>query len=618
MSRALKIVIAGHVDHGKSTLIGRLLHDTGSLPPGKAEELEAISRKRGMPLEWSFVLDALQTERDQAITIDTTRVWFSWNERRYAIIDAPGHREFVRNMLSGASEADAAVLVIDVVEGVGEQTKRHAQLLQLLGIKQLAVVLNKMDGVKYARDRFEEVKRECESVLAALDLRPRVMIPVSARNGENVVARSTNMPWYEGSTLIEALEAFTPINALVDAPLRLRVQDVYRSGDTRVAVGRVECGSIAVGDKVSIAPMLSHATVRSIERWNAPSRDIGTAGESIGITFHEPVFVNRGDVVSHLEQPPIVDYAFRAVCFWLDERPPETGEQVTVQFGPTTTRAVIAAVESATDSASLELLGVDRIPRYAIVQLRLRSSSLTPLDESATMPSASRLVLLRGRDVVAGGFVSSVSGGRAPANIHPSNHLVTAEEREKRNGHHGAVVWLTGLSGAGKSTLAMALERQLFARGASVYVLDGDNVRAGLNSDLGFSAGDRSENIRRIGEVAALFADAGTIVITAFISPMVRDREIARKAASDRFHEVYVSADLATCEARDVKGLYKRARAGEISEFTGISAPYEAPQSPELTIHTADSTVDRCVEELVAYVERVTGLREAARARSLS
>lgn len=617
MSRALKIVIGGHVDHGKSTLIGRLLHDTGSLPPGKAEELEALSRKRGMPLEWSFVLDALQTERDQAITIDTTRVWFKWNDRRYAIIDAPGHREFVRNMLSGASEADAAVLVVDVVEGVSEQTKRHAQLLQMLGIRQLTAVLNKMDAADYDAARFDEVARETKSMLAALDLHAHSLIPISARNGENLLNRSDAMPWYDGPTLLEALAEFNPVNAIVDAPLRLRVQDVYRNDGTRIAVGRIESGSIAVGDTVLLSPMNSAATVRSIERWNAPGRSIATAGESIGVTFNEPVFVNRGDVVSHVHQPPLLDYAFRATCFWLDETPPQTGEQVTVQFGATTARAVIAAIEGVVDSSSLQSLAVDAIPRYAIVQLRLRSSALVPLDEHASMPASSRLVVLRGRDAVAGGIVSGVMTGNVPENIYHSDHLVSRDERERRNGHRGAVIWLTGLSGAGKSTLAMALERALFAQGASVYVLDGDNVRAGLNSDLGFSAADRAENIRRIGEVAALFAEAGTIVITAFISPMKRDREIARKAGGDRFHEVYVSADVETCEARDTKGLYKRARAGEISEFTGISAPYEPPDDAELTLDTAAATVDACVDELVAYVAQASGLREAVRSQRL-
>jgi bifunctional enzyme CysN/CysC len=611
--RALKIVIAGHVDHGKSTLIGRLLYETGSLPPGKTEELEAISRKRGMTLEWSFVLDALQTERDQAITIDTTRVWFTWNGRRYAIIDVPGHREFVRNMLSGAAEADAAVLVVDVVEGVSEQTKRHAQLLQMLGIRQLTLVLNKMDAAGYDLARFQAVARDAETMLAALGLRPHSLIPVSARNGENLLRRSSAMPWYDGPALLEALDAFNPSNAVVDAPLRIRVQDVYRNDGMRIAVGRIESGSIAVGDKVLLSPMNSEATVRSIERWNAPERTIATAGESIGITFTEPLFVNRGDVISDLRQPPILDYAFRATCFWLDETPPQPGEQVIVQSGPTRVRALISAIEGVIDSSSLQALTTENIPRYALVQLRLRSSALMPLDEHASMPSSSRLVVLRGRDVVAGGIISSVLTGNAPEHIYHTDHLVSREERERRSGHRGAVIWLTGLSGAGKSTLAMALERKLFTQGASVYVLDGDNVRGGLNGDLGFSAADRAENIRRIGEVAALFADAGTIVITAFISPTIRDRAIARKAAGERFHEVYVRADVATCEARDTKGLYKRARAGEITEFTGISAPYEPPEAPELVLDTASIPVDECVDDLVRYIADATGLREAAR-----
>lgn len=610
MSRALKIVIGGHVDHGKSTLIGRLLHDTGSLPPGKAEELEAISRKRGMPLEWSFVLDALQTERDQAITIDTTRVWFTWKARRYAIIDAPGHREFVRNMLSGASEADAAVLVVDVAEGVGEQTKRHARLLQMLGIGQLTIVLNKMDAVGYDTERFEEVAREATTVLAALDLHPDSLIPICARTGENLRHRSERMAWYTGPTLLEALAEFNPVNAIIDAPLRLRVQDVYRNDGVRIAVGRIESGSIAVGDTVLLSPMNSAATVRSIERWNAPERPIATAGDSIGITFNEPVFVNRGDVVSHVHQPPLLDYAFRAVCFWLDEVSPRVGEQFTVQFGATTARAIVSAIEGVVDSSSLQSLPIAQIPRYGIVQLRLRSASLTALDEHASMPGSARLVLLRGRDVVAGGIVQSAMTGNAPANIYQADHLVDRKERERRAGHRGAVIWLTGLSGAGKSTLAMALERTLFTQGAHVYVLDGDNVRAGLNSDLGFSAADRAENIRRVGEVAALFADAGTIVITAFISPMKRDREIARKAAGDRFHEIYIKADIQTCESRDTKGLYKRARAGEIAEFTGISAPYEAPDSPDLELDTTDRDVSTCLEELVAYVNAATGAEQ--------
>ena len=611
MSRALKIVMAGHVDHGKSTLIGRLLHDTDSLPPGKAEELKALSDKRGVPLEWSFVLDSLQTERDQAITIETTRVWFRWNGRRYVIIDAPGHREFVRNMLSGASEADAAVLVVDAIEGISEQTQRHAQLLQMLGIRQIVVVANKMDGVDYSAQRYEAVCSGARELLGSLGLEAQTIIPVSARNGENVATRSENMPWYDGPVLLDAMERFVPLAGAEDAPLRMRVQDVYREETTRIAAGRVESGRLQVGDTVLISPMGSKTTIRSIERWNSPQRNWAGAGESIGITFSDPVFINRGDVISHVANAPSLEYRFNATCFWLDDAPPVAGEQLTICFGPASARAVVTAIESVIDSASLEAVSAEHIPRYAIVQLKLRSSALVAVDDFAAMPLSSRLVMLRGRDVVAGGVVTRVSTGSQ--NIFSTDHLLTSRERERRNGHRGMVLWFTGLSGSGKSTLAMRLERRLFERGASVYVLDGDNIRKGLSSDLGFTPGDRAENIRRVGEVAALLTDAGMIVVTAFISPMHRDREIARAASPDHFHEVYVKADVATCEARDTKGLYKRARAGEIPDFTGVSAPYEAPEAPDLVVDTMDSTIEECVEALIHYVETASGLEEAGR-----
>ena len=514
-------------------------------------------------------------------------------------------------MLSGASEADAAVLVVDVAEGVSEQTHRHAQLLQMLGLRQLVVVINKMDSAAYSRERFDLVAANCQELLSSLSLSANAVIPISARNGENIVNRSPNMSWYEGLTLADALAEFAPINPSVDAPLRMRVQDVYREGTMRVAVGRVESGSVSVGDTVLLSPMGSTTTVRSIERWSSPPNTTAVAGASIGLTFGDPVFVNRGDLVSHVQLAPSMEYVFHTACFWLDESPPRVGEQLAVHFGATTVRAVVSAIEGATDSATLERLSVDRISRYAIVQLKLRSSTLVALDDHASMPLAARLVLLRGRDVVGGGVVSEAIPGRTERALFPESHLLTTAERERRNGHQGMVLWLTGLSGSGKSTLAMGLERRLFQRGASVYVLDGDNVRRGLSSDLSFSADDRAENIRRVGEVAALFADAGLIVITAFISPMERDREIARAAGSgERFHEVYLHADLETCEARDTKGLYKRARDGEIPDFTGVSAPYEAPLTAQLVLDTAGLSVDDCLDRLVQYVDTATALRQ--------
>jgi bifunctional enzyme CysN/CysC len=604
--RSLRVAVLGHVDHGKSTTIGRLLHDTDSLPDGKLAELEAVSKSRGVPLEWSFVLDALQAERDQAVTIDTTRVWFTWNERRYAIIDAPGHREFIRNMLSGASEADAAVLVVDAIEGIGEQTRRHAHLARLLGLRQLAVAINKLDAVGFDQAVFDRLAADARALLQGLGLQARAMIPISARDGENLVKRSERTPWYDGPTVIEALDSFENLETPPDGPLRLRVQDVYRIDERRIVVGRVESGRVRLGDTIVLLPSGAHATVRSIDRWNAPQNDEATAGESIGLSFHEPVFVDRGDLIAHVESAPPLDYGFRAVAFWLSKAPPVVGEYLVAQFGPTVARVRIASIGKALDTSSLADVATGDVPQYAMLELDLRGRVLLPLDTQADLPATSRLVLLRENDVVGGGFVQNVAA-RA-TDLHPSGHLVTRAEREAVHGHRASVLWMTGLSGAGKSTIAMALERRLFGAGHNAFVLDGDNVRSGLNSDLGFAPADRSENLRRVAEVAELLAEAGTIAIVAFISPMEADREHARRTCGADFAEVYIATDVATCEARDVKGLYARARSGELREFTGVSAPYEAPANADITIETRGRSVDECVDELFAYVKAAVAI----------
>ncbi len=605
MVRPLRIVFAGHVDHGKSTMIGRLLHETGSLPDGKAAELEAISRKRGVPLEWSFVLDALQAERDQAITIDTTRVWFRWNDRRYAIIDAPGHRELVKNMLGGAAEADAAVLVVDAVEGISEQTRRHARLIGLLGIEQVVVAVNKLDAVGFDREIFAGLESEARALLESAGIAVAKAIPVSARDGDNLVAASPRTPWYAGSTLIGALEALESKGDDTDGPLRMRVQDVYRSGDARIAVGRIDSGTVKVGDAIVATPLGSAACVRSIERWNLPASGTARAGESIGLTFDLPIFIDRGDVIGHTDDAPISASRFRAVCFWLDARPPVVGESFRVQCGPSVARVTLRAIHDAVDSSSLAPLSADAVEQYATVSLELETRTPIPLDGRAHGMRPSRIVVLRGSEVVAGGVVDTIDSS---VTLFATAHLVTRPERETRNGHRGAVIWLTGLSGSGKSTLAMALERRLFDTGSTVFVLDGDNVRGGLNRDLDFSPVDRAENIRRVAEVAALLAESGAIAITAFISPMASDRAIARQAAGAGFHLIHILADLATCEARDPKGLYKRARSGEIESFTGISAPYEGPTDADLVVDTSHAGIDVSTEQLLAYVIGVTRL----------
>lgn len=620
--RQLRIVIAGHVDHGKSTLIGRLLYDTNSLPDGKFEELKLISERRGMPLEWSFVLDAFQAERDQAVTIDTTQIWFKSNNRDYVIIDAPGHREFLKNMVSGAAQADAAVLVVDAQEGVREQSRRHAYLLHLLGLKQVLCVINKMDIVHHSADRFAEVSEEIARYLSDLGLACVGTIPISARDGDNLAHGSANMPWYDGPTVLEALDRLEAMSSPVDRPLRFPIQDVYKFDERRIIVGRIETGILRVGDTLLFSPHNRTAVVKSIEAWNAAVPPVeARAGQAVGITLDEQIFVERGNIASHHDRAPVLTSVLRANLFYLNDKPLLVGNSYKLKLATEEAQVTVQSIDRIIDTQTLAGKQSDAVHRNEVAEVTLRARKMLALDEYADNPATGRCALVDVYDTVAGGVINmkgypdqrrlyQVKG----TNLHEVEHLLTPETRAWRNGHKGAVIWFTGLSGAGKSTLAMLVERTLFNKGCHVYVLDGDNVRSGLNSDLGFVPGDRAENIRRVGEVAALFAQAGFIVISAFISPYQVDRDRARKAAPDSFHEVYIHADLQTCEQRDPKGLYKKARAGLITDFTGISAPYEAPSSPELLVDTARHSVEECVQQVVDYVFAATALEAPATA----
>lgn len=606
----LKLVVVGHVDHGKSTLIGRLLHEAGVLPRGKVEELERVSARRGVPLEWSFVLDSLQAERDQAVTIDTTRFWLRLAGRDFVIIDAPGHREFLANMVSGAAGADAAVLVIDAAEGLRDQTRRHAYLLRLLGLAQIAVVVNKLDLAGYAEARFRALEDEARAFLGELGLRPRIVLPLSARHGDNLTGASANLGWWKGPTLIEALAGFPAAAPVEAAPLRLAIQDIYRQGDQRILVGRIDSGGLAVGDTLLFSPSNKLANIRSIEAWPGPAPRAVAAGRSVGITLDRPLFIERGEVASHREQAPLLANNFRASLFWLGDQPLASGREFRLRLGTAEAPATLERVERVIDTDTLAPLAADRVERDQVAEVVLRSPALLALDDHAELPQSGRFVLREKGTTVGGGIVSlrGIADQRRAASGQAGNltqvaHKVLHAAREERFGHKGGVLWLTGLSGAGKSTLAMAVEQHLFRKGYAVYVLDGDNVRSGLNANLGFSPDDRVENIRRVGEVAALFGDAGFLCVTAFISPYRADRARARAAAPPgTFHEVYISADLATCEQRDPKGLYRKARAGEIGDFTGISAPYEPPETPALVVDTARQPLEACIEQILAYV----------------
>jgi bifunctional enzyme CysN/CysC len=607
----MRIVIVGHVDHGKSTLVGRLFHDTGSLPDGKLEQIKAMCERRGMPFEWAFLMDSFQSERDQGITIDTSQIWFKTPKRDYTIIDAPGHREFIKNMITGAASAEAAIMLIDASEGIRQQSRTHAFLLNLLGIRQIVVVVNKMDLVGGDEKTFQAIKAEYVRYLEEIGIAPNFVIPAIARDGDNLVRRSERMGWYNDATLIAALDSFRSQSDLAGLALRLPIQDVYKFDDRRILAGRIASGCLKVGDRLLFSPSNKVARVKSIEAWHAAEPDEAGPAQSIGITTDEQIFVERGELASHETHAPIETNVFRGRLFWLGRKPLTRGDSYRLRMQTRDVPVIVEAIEAIYDPDALAQHPADKVERNEIADVVLRSYAMLALDEADQNPRTGRFVLGDGANIVAGGTISmrGYADQRKPVTAKSTNitavaHRVSNPQRIARNGHKGGVLWFTGLSGAGKSTIAMAVEQELFRRGYQTYVLDGDNVRRGLNSNLDFSPADRAENIRRVGEVAALFADSGLIVVTAFISPYRADRNRARTAAGDGFHEIYIKASLETCEKRDPKGLYQKARRGEIADFTGITAPYETPESPELTIDTDRLAIEESVAAVLDHVDR--------------
>jgi bifunctional enzyme CysN/CysC len=614
-SEQLKIVIVGHVDHGKSTFVGRLFHDTGSLPEGKLEQLQKIAERRGVPFEWANLMDALQSERDQNITIDTAQIWFSTKKRQYVIIDAPGHKEFLKNMITGAANAEAALLLIDANEGIQEQSRRHGYLLNLLGIRQIAVLVNKMDLQGYARERFEQIEADYRAFLRTIGVEPKIFIPMSAKNGDNIASLSKNMPWWHGPTVLAALDEFKVTDRPDNQPLRFPIQDIYRFDDRRILAGRVEAGTLKVGDRLLFSPGNKTSTVKTIERWSAPASDSASAGESIGITLTEQVFVERGAVAAVETAPPYELSRFRAKLFWLGRKPFARGKSYKLKLATQEVECGIESIERVIDASTLETISRAHneifVGRHEVAELTIRTKRPVAFDAHSEIVPTGRFVIVDGFEVAGGGIVADDDYPKRTAdrlhksdNIYWSHGKVTGQQRALRNGHTGRVVWLTGLSGSGKSTIANDLERELFNLGKHAYVLDGDKIRHGLCSDLAFSPKDRKENIRRVGEVAKLFTEAGIICVTAFISPYRSDRELVRKMVEPgQFVEVYVNAPLDVCEQRDPKGLYVKARANQIKDFTGVSAPYEAPEQPEMELHTDKLSVAESVARILDYLQ---------------
>ncbi|MGU3497069.1 adenylyl-sulfate kinase [Xanthobacteraceae bacterium A53D] len=601
----LRIVIVGHVDHGKSTLVGRILHETGALPDGKLEMIQAVSARRGMPFEWSFLLDALQTERDQGITVDTTQIRFKTDQRDYLLIDAPGHVEFLRNMITGAAQADAAVLLIDAAEGVREQTRRHAFLLHLLGLKQVIVAVNKMDRVGYDRAVFAKIEADVAAYLDGFGLHPAFVVPLSARDGGFVKDRAEGAEWYGGPTILGALDQLSAPPGLGDLPLRFPVQAVYKFDERRIIAGRIESGRLAVGDELTFEPSGATARIRSLEAWPGPAPLTAGAGQSIGLTLDKDIFVARGDVAAHGNLRPRAARRLTARVFWLADTELKVGTPVTVRLATNSATGIVRSVASAVDPANLITEGTAALGRNHVGEVDIALHRPLAADAYGINPILGRIVIEVDRKIAGGGIVlSAASEDKSPA---PKGEVVAVDsavrpaDRVARYRHGGAVLWLTGLPAAGKSTVARATEKRLFDLGGAPLFLDGDTLRTGLNGDLGFAPEDRSENIRRVAEMATFLAKNGHIAIVALVSPARADRARARQIAGAYFHEVHIRAPLEVCEARDPKGHYARARKGEMANFTGISAPYEEPEQPEVVLDTT-ADLSLCVSVLETYL----------------
>ncbi|GAC1422641.1 MAG: adenylyl-sulfate kinase [Candidatus Velthaea sp.] len=599
-----RVVVVGHVDHGKSTLIGRLLYDLGILDPAKINDVVASSARRGVATEWSYVLDSLQEERDQAVTIDTTRVWFEHGGRRFVLIDAPGHRQFLANMLSGASEADAAILVVDAQAGIEDQTLRHAYLMRFLGITQIIVALNKIDALVDVQSRCAEVEREIRAVLGHTP--PVAVVPISGSLGWNVSSRAESTPWYTGPTIADVLLAVREVPAPGERALRLSVQDVFRRDGERFVVGTIASGMMTQGTHARLLPAGGTVTVERLARW--PENDIpsAAAGETIAAVLDGDRFVRRGDTIVSVDAPAIVSRELVVEMFWLDAEGPQDGERLRLRRGTQDVPVVVTQTPSIYDIEQGP--AGESVPpaQYNLVTLALHAAAPVAFDRRDDDPVGARSVLLRGQRVCAIGFTVEV-----PLSRGEHDKPVSLLERQERIGHSPAIVWLTGLSGAGKTTIARAVERRLFDRGFAVTVIDGDLLRETLSTDLTFSDADRAENVRRAAVLANFIADSGHVVLVALISPFAQDRARARAHAVHPFYEAFVNAPLETCEQRDPKGLYRRARSNGTTwttAFTGIGSAYEPPVSPDIELRTAECGVENVVARLSAFVEERTRL----------
>ena len=608
----LRFITCGSVDDGKSTLIGRLLYDSQKVLEDQLASVRTDSTRwgtTGEETDLALLVDGLQAEREQGITIDVAYRFFDTEHRKFIIADTPGHEQYTRNMATGASTADLAVILVDASRGVQVQTRRHSFIVSLMGIRHLVVAINKMDLVDFSADVFNRIRGECEEFMRRLGVPDVRCVPVSALRGDNVVQSSASMPWYSGPSLLELLDTIDINSGLQLSDLRFPVQYVNRpNASFRGYAGSVEAGAVRKGDAVMALPSRRTSRVKTISTYSGELEQ-ALAGQAVTLTLEDEIDISRGDVLVHSDRAPSVADKFDAHVIWMADAPLLPGKQYEFKVGG---RYVFGAVEQIyhrIDVNDLQKTAVEELKLNEIAMCRVVLNEQVPFDAYDTCRATGAFVVIdRLYHTTVGAGMIRRSIGHAV--VEQSGDVVwqptriSRQQRANQKGQQPCVLWFTGLSGSGKSTVANALEQTLYLRGQHSYLLDGDNVRHGLSKDLDFSDAGRVENIRRIGEVAKLFLDAGLLVVTAFISPFRSDRQMVRNLVGDKdFVEIYVSTPLEVCEQRDPKGLYVRARSGAIRNFTGVTSPYEAPERAEIVLDTSRLTVPESVENVVRFLE---------------
>ncbi|MFM7027201.1 MAG: sulfate adenylyltransferase subunit CysN [Chakrabartia sp.] len=605
----LRFITCGSVDDGKSTLIGRLLYDSKMIFEDQLAALEADSKRvgtQGQEIDFALLVDGLAAEREQGITIDVAYRFFTTEKRKFIVADTPGHEQYTRNMVTGASTADLAVILIDARKGVLTQTRRHSYLAHLIGIKNIVLAVNKMDLVDYSQQVFDDIVADYRAFATSIGIEDFKPIPISGFKGDNITALSTNTPWYTDIALIEHLET-VEINDTADQakPFRLPVQWVNRPNlDFRGFSGLIASGTVKPGDAVRVLPSGKTSTISRIVTLDG-DLDQAVAGQSVTLCFADEIDCSRGDVIATADTPPEAADQFEATIVWMDDEPLHVGRSYWLKMGTQTVSATVQQPKYTVNVNTMEHLAAKTLELNAIGVVELSSDKPIVFEAYADNHALGGFILIdkiSNRTVGAGMLHFSL---RRAQNVHWQAVDITREMHAAMKNQKPAVLWFTGLSGSGKSTIANLVEKKLHRMNRHSFLLDGDNVRHGLNKDLGFTEADRIENIRRVGEVAKLMADAGLIVITAFISPFRAERDMVRAMIPEgEFIEVFIDTPLAEAEARDVKGLYKKARSGALKNFTGIDSPYEAPEAPEVRIDTTRLTPEQAADLIV---ERLIG-----------